>query len=315
VREILVPAAAAAAFLAAVLVRREVLRLAAATPFPVSDDHDVYGEGFSRALLLPAIPVAVFVALTGWVGARSGFEATVVGQLLVTAIMTFVLPGIAGQLLIWAHRPVRLDRKREGAIIERLRRAGTYANEVWVCDSPIAVFWRGNVLSPAIIVGQRILLWQGTLRIPPSEMGGLALTGPSARFWGWALLPFASALYVRAVDETSIVPWWPFIVVAAIITAAATPTLLAASRLRRNLRTDSGAREIVTGAVKFGLLESWLAAHRGSGVVAASSAAATWIRTARKCLGACRLSGIDPEIVTDTVRAGLDRSRETSPSM
>jgi len=304
VRGGLTAAAAVLVFVLGALVVRAIAALAASPPVAAPQEGDE-SRFAARLLASPAPIVALALIGIAVLVNSASFEEAIVGLLMTSAAMAIVLQVLCSELLLWSHHPVRMTGDRERRIIERLRRSGAMVNEVWVSPTPIVVFWRLSLVTPAVVSRSRLLLWDSAERLPSDDAGGLALAAPASRFWPWALAPFAAAIGLRVRDPLSLIPWWLFAAVGGLIALTAVPDLLHEFRIERALRTDAGTRDAIRGALEFGREEARLCMGRGDGVMARWSAASAWARAHAIARRAARRSGLPMAVVDASAAAVL----------
>ena len=307
-------AAAAGVLVTASLVARAIARLAAASPVSAPSPSDDESRFAARLLSSPAPIAALALVGIGVLANSASFEEAIVGLLMTSAAMAMVLQTLCAGLLFSSHRPTRMPHEREGQMLERLRRAGALVNEVWISPTPIVVFWRLSLLTPAVMTRSRLLLWDAPDGVAPADAAGLALAAPSSLFWPWALLPFAAAVALRVRDPLSLIPWWLFAAVGGFVLLIAVPDALHAIRVDRALRTDAGTRDAIRGALTFGREEARLSAGRGDGVMARWSAASAWARAQRIGRRAARRARLPLDVVDEAAFAVLSAYRQTDRS-
>ncbi len=259
-------------------------------------------------LLLVLAPIGAFALLpfvTRLLAAT--YDSVVIGLLFTAAATAMVLPALCGELLLWSHG---LKRAHPDEAFElELRAAGFDRSAVWVSETPIVAFWRRPLLTPALVVGEHIALWNEVLRLTPAERAGLAAAAPGARFAPLALWPLAAAALTKAADRSSVMPWWPFLAVAAVVVVSA------AAETRRGRRTPlppAGEPGIVRGALAYGLIQARIASARGH-PSCEWGARAAWPYVLRKAEDLARSAGLPASVVPDAVRALQDR--EDAPSL
>ena len=289
--------AAVLVFVIGTLVVRAIASLAGSPPFTGSSAEEDESRFAARLLASPAPIVALALIGIAVLANSASFEEAIVGLLMTSAAMAIVLQLLCSELLLWSHHPVRMSGEREQRIVDRLRRSGSMVNEIWVSPTPIVVFWRLSLVTPAVLSRSRLMLWESAERLPAEDAGGLALAAPVSRFWPWALAPFAAAVGLRLRDPLSLIPWWLFAAVGGFIALTAIPDLVHTIRIERALRTDAGTIDAIRGALEFGREEARLCMGRGEGIMARWSAATAWARAHAIARRAARRARLPEQIV------------------
>jgi hypothetical protein len=260
-------------------------------------DEAADGGGFARRLLAPTLPLDVFIVVVLAVLVRAeSYSAIATGLALAAIGAVVVIPALGGELVLWSHEAERASHEDEAALLPRLQRVGIHADEIWFCRTPIVTFWRPQLLTPSLVVGRRVLLWEKLRGVPVPRAAGIAL-GPVARFWPWALWPLGIGALFRASDPSSALPWWIFGSVAGLITLAAAPDLLRMYFVNAAMRTDAAAREAIRGRLDVGAIEVALVAARGSGWFTHAGTRLTWAGAVTRARRAGRRAGLDDKVI------------------
>ncbi len=304
-RSALLAAALLGVFVDVFLLRRLFVLTVAADPLPPAVrprpaplDPD---RGFVRRMFAPAAPLlfpsaAAFPLF--WFGQT--YEELVLGLLLISVVISIGSPLLSTELLLWSHRASRLDPEREADLIARLYRFGVSANEVWASQTPIVSFWQPSVHLPAVIAGSRVLVWDRLLDVDRERWPGIALARRMS-LWPWALWPVFAAAGMRALDTTSVLPWWLFAIPIGLALLEAIPDTVRQLAVRKRLQTDAAAPAAVIGFLETELAAIAFIAGRGDGAYHRMVCMLTWVAAVRRARRAAARARMPSERIDEVV--------------
>jgi hypothetical protein len=310
VRSALLAAALLGVFADVFLFRRLLAETLASAPLPASVrprpaslDPD---RGFVKRFAAPALPIAVpsLAAFPVFWFAQT-YEELALGMLLISMVISLSATLLSTELLLWSHHARRLEPEREGDVLQRLYRLGVAASEVWETETPVVSFWHPAVHLPAVISGSRVIVWERLRSLDRERLAGLALARRAA-FWPFTFWPLFAAAGVRALDKTSVLPWWLFAIPAGLALAQTIPDAVRQVVVRNRLRSDAAASVAIEGSLEMDLAGAAFIAARGDGFYHRTASTLTWVAAVRRARAAAALARMnDADVDAAVTQAGM----------